>query len=313
MPSEAVDATPLAEAAVAFVFPGQGPQRPEMLAAWPSHASFSRLYPLLCETLGEDVRREVERRGSEYLSRNEIASPVTLFCSALERLRLCELGLVPEFAAGYSVGQWSAMVTAGMLSLEDALRVVRRRAELMNETDAVRDGAMLAVIGLATERVEEVCRETTARGTAVAISNFNCVGQLTLAGTRAGIAQAEESLRLLSPRKLARVEVSGAWHSSLLEGAVAPFRAFLDGVSLAAPTLPVMDNVTGVALPEAPGALRDHLARHLTAPVRWDACVKELCRLGAGHFVETGYGDMLSKFGFFIDRSRKHTPSSKLG
>src|SRR5262249_35350643 len=141
--------------------------------------------------------------------------------------RLRERGVEPTCAAGYSVGQWSAMVAAGMLSLADALRIVRTRADLMNASPATKDGAMLAVIGLPTEKVLAVCDDVTNTdithsgdcdndGTFVTVSNYNSLGQLTIAGTRTGVDRAEVALAALSPRKLARLSTSGAWHCQLL-------------------------------------------------------------------------------------------------
>jgi [acyl-carrier-protein] S-malonyltransferase len=297
---------------VAFVFPGQGSQDATMLEGDVADPCFREHYARLCEVAGEDVRARAAAEDAGYLRRNEIASVVTMFCSALERERLERRGMQCVATAGYSVGQFSAMVAAGMLDLETAMRLVWKRADLMNQTEAVTDGAMLAVIGLETERVAAVCDQVAATGDFVAISNFNCLGQLTLAGTRRGIARAQEALAVLSPRKLARVDVSGAWHCRLLRPAADAFREVLAEVRFAAPRVRVMDNVTGEELPGDLASLRDTLARHLCAPVRWDACVKALAARGVEHFVEVGHGEMLSKFGFFIDRRRKHTPSARI-
>src|SRR5687767_13399025 len=140
-------------ARVAFVFPGQGPQQPSMLEEARSRPGFDEHYRVLSELAKTDVLEAVQKEGPDYLRRNEIASMVTVFCSALEKIRLEALGHQPLFAAGYSVGQWSAMYAAGMLSYEETMRLVARRAELMNNSEATKDGAMLAVIGLETERV----------------------------------------------------------------------------------------------------------------------------------------------------------------
>jgi [acyl-carrier-protein] S-malonyltransferase len=294
---------------LAFVFPGQGPQEPSMLDLAKDAGA---LYAVLSDVAGTDIRARVTAEGAAFLRRNEIASAVTVFCSAIELSRLRDRGISPAMCAGYSVGQWTAMFAAGMLSYEAALRTVWRRAELMNQSDAVKDGAMLAVIGLATDQVDTVCREIDASGDFVAISNYNCLGQLSLAGTTRGIARAEEKLQSMSPRKVARVEVAGAWHSKLLESAARAFEDHLARVELRAPSVPVMDNVTGEALPSDPSALRKTLARHLAAPVQWERSVRTMIAGGAESFVEVGYGDMLSKFGFFIDRKKKHQPSSKI-
>ncbi len=297
------------EATTAFVFPGQGPHAPAMLDEARRAPLFARHYECLCDVVGEDVAGGVERAGQDYLDRNEIASTVTVLCSVLELERLADQGVRCACAAGYSVGQWTAMHAAGMTSFETTLRLVFRRAELMNASPAVRDGAMLAVIGLPNGRVEEICAQVRGEGEPVAISNFNCLGQLSLAGSTRGIARAEALLVPCGPRKMTRIGVAGAWHCELLEPARKAFLEVLEGVELLDPIFPVADNVTGDFLPAAPGRLRETLAAHLSSPVRWDACVRRLLAEGVEELVEVGYGEMLTKFGFFIERRRRHRSS----
>jgi [acyl-carrier-protein] S-malonyltransferase len=181
----------------------------------------------------------------------------------------------------------------------------------MDRSRATADGAMLAVIGLATPKVEEVCLRLREDGNYIIVSNYNCQGQLTLAGTRPAIDLAENAIRELEPRKLARVPVQGAWHCALLQDVVDDYRSsVLERLELDRPVCPVMDNVSGKALPEEPDQIRASLARHLISPVRWDQCVRTMIDSGAETFIEVGYGNMLTKFGFFIDRKKRHLPSS---
>lgn len=291
----------------AFVFPGQGPEDPAMLVARADSPAFREHYALLCEAAGCDVLHNLER-----IHDNEVASASTVFVSVLELERLRAKGMNASCAAGYSVGQWSAMFAAGMLSLADTLHLVHKRALLMNASAPTKDGAMLAVIGLPTEKVAQVCSDVVAGGDFVGISNYNCLGQLTLGGTKAGIARAEAALAVEKPRKLARLGTSGAWHCGLLVSARDAFRKELASVAFNEPAFPVADNVTGGWLPKEPEALRDTLAAHLSSPVLWDQCARTLMAFGADELVEVGHGDMLSKFGFFIDRSKRHVPSSKV-
>ncbi len=295
----------------AFLFPGQGPQDVSMFAAVAHRPSFRERYPLLCDVLGHDPLQEIERSGPSHLNRNEVASAATVFISTLELDRLRELGIECSHAAGYSVGQWTAMYAAGMLSIESVLRFVVARAELMSASPAS-EGAMLAVIGLPNEPIEEVCRSIEASGDFVAVSNYNCLGQVSLAGTRRGIERAQAELAKLSPRKLALIPVAGAWHCRLLEPALDRFARAISDLALTGPAFPVADNVTGEWLPEDPQTWRHTLALHLSSPVRWEACVKRIATEGAERFIEVGFGDMLTKFGFFIDRKRQYLPSSKV-
>jgi [acyl-carrier-protein] S-malonyltransferase len=215
--------------------------------------------------------------------------------------------------AGYSVGQLTAMYAAGMLGLDQTLELVAKRGAIMERSRAAADGAMLAVIGLATEVVEDVCRQVRDEGGYVVVANYNCLGQLTLSGTAVGVARAEAALTKLEPRKLARVPVQGAWHCALLDDVAAEYRAtVLDQLTLAPRSCPVMDNVSGGPLPEEPDQVRAALASHLVSPVRWEQCVTTMVAAGVETFVEVGYGDMLTKFGFFIDRKKRHLPSAKV-
>jgi len=165
---------------------------------------------------------------------------------------------------------------------------------------------MLAVIGLKAEVLENLCDGLRATSQRVWVSNYNCVGQYTLAGTAAAIARAEDALAALKPKKMARVPVSGAWHTPLLAAAHAGFAAYLAGVALAPANVPVVDNATGGWLPTERPALDRHLARHLDHPVLWEQGMRALLAEGAARFVEIGYGNVLTKFGFFIDRSVEH-------
>ncbi len=293
-------------APIAAVFPGQGSQNTAMLPLMAGRSGWSRLSALAAEIGGPTVAEIVQcgKATDEQLRRNEISSLLTVLSSLLWLDEIKHVGCGFSFAAGYSVGQWSAMCAAGMCSERMTLEVVWKRALIMNSSPAI-GGKMLAVIGCPAGDVETVCasiRESTGYAT---VSNYNAPCQMTIAGVPAAIEQAQ---KILEPKcqKLVTVPTAGAWHCALLDPVVADFRNYLDKLSFDVPRITVIDNLTGIPIPSDPDALRDHLALHLARPVIWDTGLRTLVNLGARSCLEVGYGDMLTRFGFFVDRNIMH-------
>jgi [acyl-carrier-protein] S-malonyltransferase len=292
---------------LALLFPGQGAHNVKMLDGVRDLPGFAARYALVCDALGSHPLDEIAAGHAEYLNQNRVTALLTLLVSSLALDAFHEkTGRRADFVSGYSVGQWTALYAAGALSFEELVRVVARRSALMDACFTSIPGAMLAVIGLKAEVLENLCDGLRAKSHRVWVSNYNCVGQYTLAGTGEAIAHAETALVELKPKKVARVPVSGAWHTPLLAAAHTGFKAFLADVPLGTPTVPVVDNVTGGWLPTERPALDQQLARHLDHPVLWEQGIKALLAKGARRFVEIGYGNVLTKFGFFIDRSVEH-------
>lgn len=292
---------------LALLFPGQGAHDVKMLEGVRGLPAFRERYELVAATLGSSPLDEIAAGNQTYLNQNRVTALLTLLVSSLSLDAFREkTGRHADFVAGYSVGQWTALYAAGALSFEELVAVVARRSALMDSCFVDTPGAMLAVIGLRSEALEELCARLRDESHPVWVSNYNCVGQYTLAGTATAIAAAETAVAELKPRKTARVPVSGAWHSPLLEAAHAHFKAYLGDVPLAPVRMPVIDNVTGDVLPAERTALDTQLARHLDHPVLWETGMRTLLERGARRFVEIGYGNVLTKFGFFIDRSVEH-------
>lgn len=286
--------------AVAWVFPGQGAQSRDMLEPFRAAPGLARRYATACGLLGFDP---LERAGAEpeVLNQNRVSSLLTVTAS------LCAMELEtaePVAVAGYSIGQWTALCAAGVVREEALLRIVDARARLMDEALANQPpSGMLAVIGVALSAVEALCAAARERGHWVAVSNVNAPAQMTLGGEAAALDWIEEALRAKRPKRVVRVPVAGAWHGDLMEPAVRPFAEFLATQTLSAPRLPVIDNVTGTAM----AALTpETLALQLARPVLWAPGVEALRDLGACVLIEQGYGDILTKFGFFIDRCLTH-------
>jgi [acyl-carrier-protein] S-malonyltransferase len=295
-----------------WLFPGQGAHRVDMLDAFRKLPGFTDSCEQVSEVLGFDVTTGLSRLEPNTLNANKTSSLLIILCSVLARQGLEE---TPSVLAGYSVGQWTALHVAGGLDFSSLLRVVVNRAEIMDRCFHSKKGAMLGVVGIKEVEIREVVEVLQNADHAIGISNYNSLGQYSLAGSEEAISLAQDRLETLSVRKVVRLDVAGAWHSCMLQPAVEPFREFLETVELKSPNCTVIDNVTALPLPEASGLLKDQLAAHLAAPVQWHHSVKWLAEQGIQKFLEVGYGDMLTKFGFFSARDSEHLalyPSPRL-
>jgi [acyl-carrier-protein] S-malonyltransferase len=266
-------------------------------------AGFKPRYDLVCDVVGADILQMIDGGDAQILNRNLVSSLMTVLISTLltDELRERQTNHV-AYLAGYSVGQWSAMYAARMLGIETLLTALTERARLMDECMRAEPGAMSAVIGIPGKALEAEIAELQAYGHRVYVSNYNCFGQYSISGTANSIQLAEERLQQLRPRKIMRLPVSGAWHCPLLTDAGSRFADFLEGIEFRTPEYPIVDNVTAAWLPQDAGQLRKSLASHLYSPVRWEESVKKLVALGSTDFIEVGFGTMLEKFAFFIDR-----------
>lgn len=287
-----------------LLFPGQGAHDLQMLEGVKHLAQFFQRYEVVCDVLESHPLREIEQGNSAYINQNLVSSALTLLVSSLLLDEYIKAhSQPPAFLAGYSVGQWLALYAANTLSYEKLMEVVKKRALAMDSCFKAQKGGMLAVIGLPVATLEALCQTLEAEGHTLTISNYNCTGQFSLAGTAEAVSLAFDRLQALKPKKVIHLPVSGAWHCSLLDEASACFRAYLQDIPLNKPELPVIDNVTGDFLPAPEGEMKEQLALHLSSPVQWAKGIKTLIAHGSTEFVEIGYGNTLTKFGFFIDRS----------
>jgi [acyl-carrier-protein] S-malonyltransferase len=243
----------------------------------------------------------------EALTETHNAQPaILLHSAAVHRVVRDTLGPV-AFAAGHSLGEFSAHVAAGTIPFRDALTTVRLRGELMYAAGRERPGTMAAVLGVDDQVVEKACEAVTA-GTCVP-ANFNTEGQVVISGDRAGVEQGMQLARDMGARKVMELKVSGAFHSPLMEPAARGLRERLAGISFADPGFPVVSNVTG--LPVREGAVaRELLVQQLTTPVRWGASVASMVREGATRFLELGPGNVLCGLN---KRNAKGIPCTAVG
>lgn len=279
----------------AFVFPGQGSQAVGMLDAWGEHAAVRHTLEEAGDALGEDVARLIREGPKECLDLTTNTQPVMLTAGvACYRAWLAEGGRQPVAVAGHSLGEYTALVAAGALTLATALPLVRLRARAMQEAVPVGAGAMAAILGLDADAVREGCAQAAAAsGEVVEAVNFNDPRQTVIAGSRAGVDRGCEVLKAAGAKRALALPVSAPFHSSLMKPAAERLRQRLAEVEIAAPRLPVINNVD-VQAQSDPDAIRDALYRQAFAPVRWVEVVQALGARGLRHVFECGPGKVLA-------------------
>ena len=286
----------------AFVFPGQGSQSVGMLDAWGDNAAVRQTLIEASDVLGDDVARLIREGPKEKLDLTTNTQPVMLTAAiACYRAWLSETGAEPAAVAGHSLGEYSALVAAGVLSLADALPLVRFRAQAMQDAVPVGAGAMAAILGLDAQAVIEGCAEAAAAsGEVVAAANFNDPKQTVIAGSKSGVDAACELLKARGAKRALLLAVSAPFHSSLMRPAAERLKDRLAGVLLAAPRIPVLNNID-VRVETDPTSIRDALYRQAFGPVRWVETVLAIRTRGLTHVIECGPGKVLAGLAKRID------------
>ena len=283
----------------AFVFPGQGSQAVGMLDGWGDHPAVAQTLQEASDALGEDVGRLIHEGPKEALALTTNTQPVMLVAGvAAWRVWRAEGGALPAAVAGHSLGEYSALVASGVLTLAQAAPLVCLRAAAMQEAVPVGTGAMAAILGLDAAKVIAGCAEVTAamghNGTEVVEAvNFNDPAQTVIAGSKAAVEKACEALKAAGAKRALPLPVSAPFHSSLMKPAAEKLRAALAATPLAAPQIPVLNNID-VAVQQDADAIRDALYRQAFGPVRWVECVQALKARGITHIVECGPGKVLA-------------------
>lgn len=279
----------------AFVFPGQGSQSVGMLDAWGDHAAVRQTLDEASAALGEDMARLIREGPKEQLDLTTNTQPVMLTAGvACYRAWLAETQAAPAAVAGHSLGEYTALVVAGVLSLAEALPLVRFRAQAMQEAVPVGAGAMAAILGLDAEAVRAGCAAAAAAtGETVQAANFNDPKQTVIAGTKAGVDKACELLKAAGAKRALPLAVSAPFHSQLMKPAAERLRERLATTAFDAPFIPVIDNVD-VKSETKPSAIREALYRQAYSPVRWSETIHAIHARGITHIFECGPGKVLA-------------------
>jgi [acyl-carrier-protein] S-malonyltransferase len=279
----------------AFVFPGQGSQAVGMLDAFADNAIVRETVQEASDALGQDIGKLIAEGPAEELNLTTNTQPVMLTAAyAVYRAWQQAGGPAPAIVAGHSLGEYTALVAAGVLAFRDAVPLVRFRAQAMQNAVPVGEGGMAAVLGLDDDAVRAVCAEAAAAsGGVVEAVNFNAPAQVVIAGHKAAVEKACEVAKAKGAKRALPLPVSAPFHSSLLKPASDQLRDYLANVTLNAPQIPVVNNVD-VAFETDPAKIRDALVRQAAGAVRWVECVQAIAAQGATHVVECGPGKVLA-------------------
>lgn len=284
-----------------FVFPGQGAQFVGMLADVAGrHPQVRERFAEAADALSIDLWRIASEGPETELAATAITQPALLTASvALWEIWRANGGPRPALVAGHSLGEYSALVCAGAFGFADAVRLVHRRGQLMQEAVPRGQGAMAAVLGLPEAAVEGACEEVEGL---VSAANYNAPGQVVIAGEVAAVAQAAAKCKDLGARRALMLDVSGPFHCSLMAPARPQLAAALAGVAVKPPQIPLVRNVDA-ALATSTEQICEGLLAQLSAPVRWSACVRRMAAEGVTRLVECGPGKVLTGLAKRIDRS----------
>jgi [acyl-carrier-protein] S-malonyltransferase len=277
---------------IAFIFPGQGSQAVGMGKA------LAEAFPICAETfaeadraLGEPLSRLCFEGPEDRLRLTENTQPAILTVSIAAYRLLESRGFTPAYAAGHSLGEYSAHVAAGTIAFADAVRIVRRRGRYMQEAVPVGRGAMAAVLGLDAETVARACQEAS-DGDIVSPANLNAPGQVVIAGSTEAVARASERAKALGARRVIPLPVSAPFHCALMKPAEERLAPELRALATSTPRVPVVANVDAAPKRDAASAI-EALVRQVSSPVRWEDIVRRLASDGVRAYVEVGPGTVL--------------------
>ena len=277
----------------AFVFPGQGSQSVGMMAAYGDSAVIRETFAEASAALGENLWQMVADGPAELLAQTVNTQPLMLTAGiAVYREWIARGGAVPALVAGHSLGEYSALVAAGALDFQDAVKLVRLRAQAMQEAVPQGEGAMAALLGLDEAQAVEACAEA-AQGEVVSAANLNSPGQIVIAGSRAAVERAIVAAKARGAKRGVLLPVSAPFHCALMKPAAERLQQRLAEIEVRVPSIAVLNNVD-VAVEDQPARIKDALVRQAYSPVRWIETVQEIARRGSTHVFECGPGKVLA-------------------
>ncbi|WJH33240.1 ACP S-malonyltransferase [Paenibacillus sp. CC-CFT747] len=290
---------------VAFVFPGQGAQAVGMgKDVYDSHPGAKEIFERADAALGFRLSELIFNGPDEELKQTYNTQPALLTTSVAILEALKDKGIEPAYTAGHSLGEYSALVAAGALTFEDAVRTVRSRGEFMEQAVPGGQGAMAAVLGAEREALADFCARVSAETGTVELANVNCPGQIVISGSREGVQAVAERGKEIGAKRVIPLEVSGPFHSSLMKPAAGKLAEVLAGIEVKQAAVPVVANVTAEPV-EDPEQIRRLLTEQVYSPVLWEDSVKWLIAQGVDTFVEIGSGTVLAGLIKKIDKSVK--------
>ncbi|WP_339277420.1 ACP S-malonyltransferase [Paenibacillus sp. FSL W8-0426] len=278
---------------IAFVFPGQGSQAVGMAKDAHDHVPASaNIFRTADETLGFSLSSLIFEGPDTELKQTSNTQPALLTASIALLEAFKEKGIEPDYVAGHSLGEYSALVAADVLTFADAVSIVRARGQYMEQAVPGGQGAMAAVLGADREALGVLCRDVSAGGHAVELANMNCPGQIVISGVKEGVAAVAERVKEAGGKRAITLEVSGPFHSSLMKEAANKLADKLSGVTFSPARVPVVANVT--ARPAEDGEIPQLLKEQVYSPVLWEDSVTWLIEQGVDTFVEIGSGSVLT-------------------
>ncbi|AXE16408.1 [acyl-carrier-protein] S-malonyltransferase [Runella rosea] len=273
----------------AYVFPGQGSQFSGMgKDLYENNAQARAMFDKANEILGFEITKVMFEGTDEELKQTDVTQPAIFLHSVILASTIEDFK--PDMVAGHSLGEFSALVAAGALSFEDALRLVAKRADAMQRACVISPSTMAAVLGLDDAKIEEIC--ASIEGEVVVAANFNCPGQVVISGTHEGVRLAGEKLKEAGAKRVLPLPVGGAFHSPLMEPAREELAAAIEATVFSVPRCPIYQNVNAQAATEVE-TIKENLISQLTAPVRWTQSVRAMVADGAVEFIECGPGKVL--------------------
>ncbi|OME89600.1 MULTISPECIES: ACP S-malonyltransferase [Paenibacillus] len=289
----------------AFIFPGQGAQSVGMgKDAYDAVPAARDLFLAADDQLGFPLSSIIFNGPDEDLKQTVNTQPALLATSMAYLEAIRGKGIEPDYVAGHSLGEYSALVCAGVLSFEEAVSIVRARGEYMEAAVPGSQGAMAAVLGADREALSELCKRITAEGHVVELANMNCPGQIVISGSAQGVASAAERVKEAGGKRAIPLEVSGPFHSTLMKEAADRLAGKLEQAAFNTPSVPVVANVTARSVEDA-AAIRGLLVEQVYSPVLWHDSVEWMIAQGVDTFVEIGPGSVLSGLIKKIDKSVK--------
>ncbi len=275
----------------AFVFPGQGSQYVGMSKKIPESLSKRKMFETASEIISEDLFEICENGPQEKLTSTDITQPALFTVSAIYDTLLKEKGESPEIVAGHSLGEYSALYSAHVISFEDGLKLTKTRGTLMKKISSITPGKMLAIIGLEADKINKLVEEASKKGV-IATANYNAPDQVVLSGEISAVEEAQSLAKILGARLAKLLDVSAAFHSPLMSPIVEEMSRAIDACNFSIPKIPIVQNVSAEAEKDI-GKIKENLKLQITGPVRWVETMLLLEKMGFNSLIEVGPKNVL--------------------